>query len=272
MTFKIALIGRPNVGKSTLFNRMTKSNKAIVYDQPGVTRDRKYAKAYIGPLEFDLIDTPGLEEAPAGKIEYNMMQQTEAAINEADIIFMLVDGKVGIVAEDKYFAKWLRKKAKQTYLLVNKCEKAFDHDKQYYQMGFDTPIPVSAEHGDGISMLYDIIEPLINQNTLEPDADDMMRIAIAGRPNSGKSTFINALLGESRLLAGPEAGVTRDSIEIAWQYKEQALKIIDTAGMRRRSHVKKKLEKLSVSDTLQAIRFANMVVLMLDASCTFDCS
>jgi GTP-binding protein len=272
MPLRIALVGRPNVGKSTIFNRLTKSKKSIVHDMPGVTRDRNYGTAYIGPLEFEVIDTPGLEEAEATAIEYRMMKQTEKAIDEADLVFLVVDGKSGLNVNDNFFAKWIKQKGVKARLLINKCEGRFYPDGAYYGLGLGEPIPVSGEHGDGITSLYDIIAPLAAE--IEDDEKnidhDTIRITIAGRPNTGKSTFINALIGEDRLLTGPEAGITRDAIEIEWNYLGTNIKLVDTAGMRKKAGISKQVEKLSVSSSLRSIRFANTVVLMLDASLSLE--
>ena len=272
MPLKIALVGRPNVGKSTLFNRLTKSKKSIVHDMPGVTRDRNYGMAYIGPLEFELIDTPGLEEATTVSIEYRMMKQTEKAIEEADLVFLVADGKEGVNVHDKFFARWIKQKGAKAYLLVNKCESKFFNENEYYNLGLGNPIPVSGEHGNGISALYDIISPFVEEiEKMEKKVDhDNLRITIAGRPNTGKSTFINALIGEDRLLTGPEAGITRDAIEINWHYMGTDIQIVDTAGMRKKAGISKHIEKLSVSSALRSIRFANTVVLMLDAALSLE--
>jgi GTP-binding protein len=272
MPFRIALVGRPNVGKSTLFNRLTRSKKSIVHDMPGVTRDRNYGLAYIGPLEFELIDTPGLEEADASAIEYRMMKQTERAIEEADLVFLVTDGKEGVSIHDKFFAKWIKQKGAKARLLVNKCESKSFNESEYYTLGLGEPIPVSGEHGDGITALYDIIAPLAQEIEEQEEKVDHnnIRITIAGRPNTGKSTFINALIGEDRLLTGPEAGITRDAIEIDWNYMGTNIKLVDTAGMRKKAGISKQLEKLSVSSALRSIRFANTVVLMLDAALSLE--
>lgn len=267
----IALVGRPNVGKSTLFNRLSVRKKAIVHDRPGVTRDRKYADAQIGPFEFMVIDTPGLEEAEEGVLEHRMMKQTIEAIIEADLVCLMVDGKIGLLPEDKLFAHFIRKYNKPSILVVNKCDGRFDFAKEYYKLGFDNPVPISAEHGVGMADLYDaIVEKLENEeeshNSIsDPIKVDCLQIVVSGRPNAGKSTFINALINDERLLTGPEAGITRESIEIDWQYNGSKIKLIDTAGLRKRSAINESLEKLSTSDTINSIKFANTVILMVDA-------
>ncbi len=270
----VAIIGRPNVGKSTLFNRLAIRKKAIVHDRPGVTRDRKYADAQIGPFDFTVIDTPGLEEAEDEKLEYRMMQQTMEAILEADLLCLVVDGKDGVLPEDQFFANFIRKYNKKSVLIVNKCEGRFDFAKEYYKLGFDNVVPISAEHGVGMADLYDAIteeleskggeEELIDQLT-DPIKANYIQIVVSGRPNAGKSTFINSLINDERLLTGPEAGITRESIEIDWLYNDNKFKLIDTAGLRKKGTVTKSLEKLSSSDAINSIKFANTVILMVDA-------
>lgn len=266
----IALIGRPNVGKSTLFNRLAIRKKAITHDRPGVTRDRKYADAELGSFEFTIIDTPGLEEAEDGKLENRMMQQTVEAINEADLLCLIVDSKDGVLPEDRFFAHFVRKFNKKSILVVNKCDGRFDFAKEYYRLGIDNLVAISAEHGLGMADLYEAItEELGSEDSsiklTDPIKDNYLQIVVAGRPNAGKSTFINALINEERLLTGPEAGITRESIEIDWLYKNNKLKLIDTAGLRKRGMVNESLEKLSTSDTINSINFANTVILMVDA-------
>lgn len=272
---KIAIIGRPNVGKSTLFNRLCGKRSAIVHDLPGVTRDRKESKGNIGPLEFKIIDTAGLEQAGEADLATRMFNQTEVASNEADIILFLVDGRAGILPDDRFFAKWLRKKSKQVILVVNKSEgkNATSGISDAYSLGFDELVAISAEHGDGISDLYYALEK--HDNNLKKEQEDVstdkpLRIAIVGRPNAGKSTLINQFLGEERLLTGPEAGITRDSIEIDYRYKDRAIKLVDTAGMRRRIYVREDLEKLSFAGSRNAIKYAEIVVLVLDALAPFE--
>lgn len=287
----IALVGRPNVGKSTLFNRLSKSKKAIVHDRPGVTRDRKYAAGSIGPFDFNIVDTPGLEEAKGEELEARMMQQTIAAIKEADLTCLVIDNLDGVTAIDRFFANMIRKNAAKSILIVNKCEKKFQHDGNMYKLGFGDPIPLSAEHGSGMIGLYESITEILDTeedehlednyfekeveiasgNNLEiNNSNDELKIVIAGRPNAGKSTFINTLLGEDRLLTGPEAGITRESIEIALHHKGTDFKLIDTAGLRKRANVKESLERLSTSDAIGSINFANTVILMLDATIALE--
>ena len=270
----IALVGRPNVGKSTLFNRLSIGKKAIVHDMPGVTRDRKYADARIGPMEFIVIDTPGLEEAEEGKLEYEMMKQTMIAIQEADLVCLIVDNIQGLTPADKFFANFIRKNNDNHILIVNKSEKNFSFDQGFFKLGFGTPIPVSAEHGQGMMSLYESIAKKIDidntQVITDPIKAEHIQIVITGRPNSGKSTFINAIIGKDRMLTGHEAGVTRESVEISWKYKGQTLKLIDTAGLRKRSNIKGGLEKLSSEDAINSIKFANTVILVLDATLSLE--
>ncbi len=267
----IALVGRPNVGKSTLFNRLSINKKAIVHDQAGVTRDRKYADARIGSFEFDVIDTPGLEIAEEGKLENRMMQQTIEAIEEADLICFMVDGKSGILPDDKYFAQYIRKTGKNAVLVINKCDGNFDFAKEYYQLGFNNFVAISAEHGVGMADLYDALTSNLELDEAveiageQDDKNDCLQIVVSGRPNAGKSTFINSLINDERLLTGPEAGITRESVSIDWSYKGNKIRLIDTAGLRKRGAVNASLEKLSASDTMHSIRFANTVILMVDA-------
>ncbi len=265
----VALVGRPNVGKSTLFNRLSMRAKAIVHDVPGVTRDRKYSKAKLGPVEFTVVDTPGLEQTEKAAIEERMMGQTFAAVASSDLVCLIVDGSVGITPKDEFFAGMLRRQHQNVILLANKCEKNILIDKSYYKLGFGEPIAISAEHGLGMADFCDILlEKLEDVNTesyKDPFKANIIQIAICGRPNAGKSTFINSLIGQQRLLTGPEAGITRDAIDVEWQYKDKNIKLVDTAGIRRRKQVTYNLEKLSVGDTLYSIRYANTVVLMIDA-------
>ena len=270
----VALVGRPNVGKSTLFNRLSIRKRAIVHDLPGVTRDRKYADAKIGPMLFRIVDTPGLEESEEGKLEHRMMQQTMQAIMEADLVCLIVDNISGITPADKFFANFIRKYAKNYIVIANKSEKRFVHDKEFYTLGFGDPVPISAEHGQGLADLYDAIAAKIDTEDVvaisNPETSNSVQIVIVGRPNAGKSTFVNAILGDERLLTGPEAGITRESIEIEWKYKNHSLKLIDTAGLRKRANVTKSLEKLSTGDTIGSIKFANTVILMLDSTIALE--
>lgn len=270
----IALVGRPNVGKSTLFNRLSTRKKAIVHDKPGVTRDRKYSDAKIGPMEFTVVDTPGLEESEEGKLEYRMMQQTMISIAEADLVCLIIDNEAGITPTDKFFAEFVRKYSKKQIVIANKSEKQFIHDQAYYKLGFGSPVPISAEHGQGMADLYDAIAEQIDteegDDISDPFTGDNIQIVIAGRPNAGKSTFVNSIVGSERMLTGPEAGITRESVEVSWQYKDHKMKLIDTAGLRKRSNVKQSLEKMSTGDAIGSIKFANTVILMLDATIALE--
>lgn len=270
----VALVGRPNVGKSTLFNRLSTRKKAIVHNKPGVTRDRKYSDAKIGPMEFTIVDTPGLEESEEGKLEHRMMQQTMVSIAEADLVCLIIDNEVGVTPADKFFAEFVRKYTKKQILIANKSEKQFVHEQAYYRLGFGTPVPISAEHGQGMADLYDAIAEQIDtedgEEISDPFTGNDIQIVIAGRPNAGKSTFVNAIVGSKRMLTGPEAGITRESVEVSWQYKGQNMKLIDTAGLRKRSNVNQSLEKMSTGDAIGSIKFANTVILMLDATIALE--
>lgn len=275
----IALVGRPNVGKSTLFNRLSISTKALVHNRPGVTRDRKYADARIGPLEFKVIDTPGLEESKDNRLEYRMMQQTIAAIQEADITCLMVDCKEAITPIDKFFVNFIRKYTNSAILVINKYEKRRDIDPEYYNLGFDNFVAISAEHAIGMMDLYDVIQgasvaldakeyadgKAVQTVIEDPIKSDILQIVISGRPNAGKSTLVNAIIDQERMLTGKEAGITRESVAVNWLYKETKIKLIDTAGLRKCSVIIEHLEKLSANDTLSSINFANTVILLLDA-------
>lgn len=269
MSFTIAIIGRPNVGKSTLFNRLTGTDHALVHDLPGVTRDRREGKAKLSDRQFTLIDTAGLEEAKQGALEHRMMQQTTIAVEQADLCLLMMDGRAGLTNADSFFAKWIRKFNKPVIVLVNKCEgkegEAGFHEAT--RLGFEHTIAISAEHSEGFADIYQALDNYFPEPELEgAEQEKALQIAIIGRPNTGKSTFLNALLGDERVLTGPEAGITRDAIAISWQYKEQLFRLIDTAGMRKKANVTKNLEKLSVTDARRAIRFAHIVVVMIDAT------
>ncbi len=285
MTFTVAVIGRPNVGKSTLFNRLTGKHHAIVDDTPGVTRDRREGDGSISDLKFRLIDTAGLEDAYDDSLEARMRQQTEIAFDEADVALFLIDGRTGLTPIDEHFAKWLRTRDTPVLLLVNKCEGRAGQVGlvESYSLGLGEPIAISAEHGEGLSELYDALSehaerlaPSVSEDFLPEDGNDdeeddgTLKLAIVGRPNVGKSTMINKLIGEDRMLTGPEAGITRDAIAVAWTYKDREIRLVDTAGLRRKARIKEKLEGMSVGDTLRSIRFAEVVVLVLDANAVLD--
>ncbi len=279
--FKIAIIGRPNVGKSTLFNKLVGKSFALTDDTPGVTRDRKEARAKLGPLEFMVIDTAGLENQITEKsLEKRMMEQTEIAVLDADLCLFVVDGKEGITNKDLHFANWLKKVEKKTILLVNKCENLNEEifDNSYYRLGFGKPTAISAEHKLGFGDLYEKIAPEIEQyheNFSQADiefADEksLLQIAIVGKPNAGKSTFLNKILGQDRLIVGPEAGITRDAIAIDHQVLGKKIRFIDTAGIRKKASITQKLEKLSSLDSFRAIRFAQVVILLIDCNSMLD--
>lgn len=270
----VAIIGRPNVGKSTLFNRLVGKKLALVDDQPGVTRDRREGEANLLGCEFRVIDTAGFEEDDAATLPGRMRQQTEAALREADVALFLVDARQGLTPLDEEVARWLRVADVPVILAANKAEGRLAESSIYEAMalGFDDPIALSAEHGEGIADLFDSLRPFIDRPDLEAEIEDPenpnapLKLAIVGRPNAGKSTLINTLLGENRLITGPEAGITRDSIAIDWEWQGRRVRLIDTAGMRKRAKVQEKLEKLSVADALRAIDFAEVVVILLDAT------
>ena len=303
MALKVAIIGRPNVGKSTLFNRLTGTKHALVDDTPGVTRDRREGDGRIADLTFRIVDTAGLEDAQDDSLEGRMRRQTEAAVQQADLVLMMIDARAGVTPLDAHFADWLRRVKVPVTVLANKCEGrgGLAGLGEAYGLGLGEPVPISAEHGEGMGELYDIIRARIEADPVlaaelaaqydeeEPfpeeveegveldDADleedailkdtgpkGPLKLAIVGRPNVGKSTLVNRLLGEDRLLTGPEAGITRDAIEVPWTYKGREIHLIDTAGLRRKARVVEKLERMSTTDSMRAVRFAQVVMLVLD--------
>jgi GTP-binding protein len=279
MSFTVAIIGRPNVGKSTLFNRLVGRRLALVDDLPGVTRDRREGEARLGDLSFTVIDTPGLEEANVASLAGRMVEQTKAAIAGADAILFLIDARAGLLPADRVFADLVRKSGKPAILVANKSEGRGGEAGalESYALGFGEPVALSAEHGEGLSDLYQALRAALPEQTdhVEEEAEGAetarpIRVAVVGRPNAGKSTLVNRLLGEERLLTGPEAGITRDSIAVDLDWRGTAFKVYDTAGMRRRARVEEKLERLSVADALNAIRFADVVVLLMDAARAFE--
>ncbi|HRH20615.1 MAG TPA: ribosome biogenesis GTPase Der [Brevundimonas sp.] len=273
MSLKVAIVGRPNVGKSTLFNRLAGKKLAIVDDRPGVTRDRRYARGLLGDIDLTLIDTAGFEDVSDESLESRMRRQTELAVEEADLILFVIDAREGIVPLDRIFADLVRKRDKPTLLIGNKAEgKAGDVGlAEAVRLGFGDPIALSAEHGEGMADLYAAVLPFEPEDESDDDeAGKPIMVAIMGRPNAGKSTLVNRLLGEDRMLTGPEAGITRDSISVDFEWDGRPVRLVDTAGMRRKARVQEKLEKLSVADTIRALTFAEVVVLMMDEANAFD--
>ena len=283
----IAIVGRPNVGKSTLFNRLVGKRLALVDDQPGVTRDRREGDGHLLGLDFRIVDTAGFEDYDAATLPGRMRVQTEKAVRQADAALFMIDGRAGVTPLDEEIARWLRSENTPIILVVNKAEGKQGENglMESYSLGFDSPIALSAEHGDGIVDLFDALRPIVDgydaaafEAVLPPvegeeDEDaplGPMKLAIVGRPNAGKSTLINRMIGEDRLITGPEAGITRDSIRVDWQWEKDGevheIQLFDTAGMRKRAKVQDKLEKLSVADALHAVDFAEVVVLLLDAT------
>ena len=286
MTAIVAIVGRPNVGKSTLFNRLVGKRLALVDDTPGVTRDRREGEGRIADLEFRLIDTAGLETGPEDSLQDRMWRQTEAALMEADVGLMMIDARTGLTTADEHFADILRRSQTPVILLANKCEGRQGQAGllESYSLGLGDPISLSAEHGEGIGELYDALHPYVIAAEDDEEFADLaieagldigedgeveeeggpIQMAIVGRPNVGKSTLINRLLGEERLITGPEAGLTRDSISVEWEWGGQRIKLVDTAGLRKKARVQEKLERLSTQDTTRSIRYAQIVVLVID--------
>ena len=279
---QVIIIGRPNVGKSTLFNRLVGKKLALVDDQPGVTRDRRFGPANLLGLEFTIVDTAGWEDEDPSSLPGRMRKQTEASVAGADLALFVIDARAGITPLDEEIGRWLRAQPLPVLLLANKAEgKTGDHGVyEAFALGLGEPVAVSAEHGEGMGDLFEALMPLIEKRTEELAADEFdeddpsapLKLAIVGRPNAGKSTLINRLLGYDRLLTGPEAGITRDSIAVDWEWTDpktgdlRPIRLIDTAGMRKKSNVIEKLEKMAVTDARRAVDFAEVVVLLLDAT------
>ncbi|MEO9685147.1 MAG: ribosome biogenesis GTPase Der [Tateyamaria sp.] len=296
MTLTLAIVGRPNVGKSTLFNRLVGKRLALVDDQPGVTRDLREGAARLADLKFTVIDTAGLEEVTDDSLQGRMRRLTERAVDMADVCLFMIDARTGVTATDEVFADILRKRSAHVLLAANKGEGAAADAGvlEAYNLGLGEPIRMSAEHGEGLNDLYSQLQPLVDLHEqsledtdpevdvdLDEDEDDLdaipmptnakpMQVAVVGRPNAGKSTLINQIVGEDRLLTGPEAGITRDAISLRTDWNGTPMRIFDTAGMRKKAKVQEKLEKLSVSDGLRAVKFAEVVVVLLDAAIPFE--
>ena len=284
MSFTIAIVGRPNVGKSTLFNRLVGARRALVDDRPGVTRDRREGEGTLGDLSFKVIDTAGFEapDRDGESLSARIQAQTAAALKQADAVFFLVDARAGATPADRDFAGLVRRSGKPAIVVANKSEgrAAEAGVLEAYALGLGDPVAISAEHGEGLAGLYDALRAALPEATAEDEeaeaatpaaaVEKPIRIAVVGRPNTGKSTLINRLLGEERLLTGPEAGITRDAIAVDLDWQGRTLRVHDTAGLRRRSRVSEKLEKLSTADTLDAIRFAEVVIVLVDAEAPFE--
>jgi len=293
----VAIVGRPNVGKSTLFNRLVGKRLALVDDTPGVTRDRREGSARLGDLNFTIVDTAGLEEAESDSLAGRMRSQTEEAVRGADVVLFVIDARAGVTPVDRHFSDFLRGFDKPVILVANKAEGRAAEGGIYesFALGHGEPVPISAEHGEGMADLFTALDTefemlglarpveadddvaIVDVDVSDDDGEDValdpkkpLRVAVVGRPNAGKSTLINHMLGEDRLLTGPEAGITRDSIAVDWSWRGRPIRLFDTAGIRRKARVQEKLEKLSVADALRAIRFAEVVVVLLDATKPFE--
>ncbi|MFV2001519.1 MAG: ribosome biogenesis GTPase Der [Paracoccaceae bacterium] len=290
MSFTLAIVGRPNVGKSTLFNRLVGKRLALVDDTPGVTRDLREGDARLADLRFTVIDTAGLEEVSDQSLRGRMRALTERAVEMADICLFVIDARVGVTPTDQVFAEILRRKNAHVVLAANKAESAAADAGviEAFSLGLGEPIRMSAEHGEGMNELYTVLVPIadtfaeraradapevdveLRDGVDAPGIERALQIAVVGRPNAGKSTLINQILGEDRLLTGPEPGITRDAISVSTEWGGRPVRIFDTAGMRKKARVQEKLEKLSVSDGLRAVRFAEVVVVLLDVQIPFE--
>jgi GTP-binding protein len=276
MALKVAIVGRPNVGKSTLFNRLAGKKLAIVGATPGVTRDRVTSEADVGGLDLLLIDTAGYERAPKESLQARMLRQTEMAVADADVCLFLIDAREGVLPGDEIVAAALRKSGKPVILLANKSEGVATQrgHTEGYDLGFGEPMAISAEHGEGIGEIVEALLPFTESETIEQpaesEADRPLRLAIVGRPNVGKSSLLNRLVGEERALTGPEAGITRDAVAAEWEWQGRKILLHDTAGLRKKAHSGEKLEQLSVESTLNAVRFADCVVVVIDAGAPFE--
>jgi GTP-binding protein len=279
---KLAIVGRPNVGKSTLFNRLAGKKLAIVDDRPGVTRDRRFGTGRLGDLDLELIDTAGFEDVTDDSLEARMRAQTERALAQAQVVLFVIDAREGVVPLDELFAGVLRRSGKPVIVVANKSEgRAGDVGAlEAFSLGFGEAVSISAEHGEGLGDLYAAVAALEAAPTDDDDDDDddfaadradkPIRIAVIGRPNAGKSTLVNRLIGEDRLLTGPEAGITRDSVSVDWDWQGRRIRLVDTAGLRRKARIEEKLEQLSTQDTIRSLTFAEVVVLVMDATHPFE--
>lgn len=288
--FRVAIVGRPNVGKSTLFNRLVGRRKALVHDTPGVTRDRREAAAQLGDLRFTAIDTAGLDEAPKHSLAARMRDQTGRALAHADVVLFVIDGRAGVTDHDRHFANWLRKAGRPIVLVANKCERAKSLPglDEAASLGFGEALGISAEHGEGLAELHAALRPYAPDDAILPHRDERgrgdlaaaegdeadrarpIRVAIVGRPNVGKSTLVNRLVGEERLLTGAEPGITRDAIEIPWTSGGQNFVLVDTAGLRKKARIEDRIERLSTAETIQTVREAQVAILVLDATALLE--
>jgi GTPase len=269
----VAIVGRPNVGKSTLFNRLVGKRLALVDDRPGVTRDRREGEAKLLGLDFRVIDTAGFEDEDEHSLPGRMRKQTQAAVSDADAALFLVDAREGVTPLDEEIGRWLRAETTPVILVANKAEGSASRSGilEAFRLGLGEPVAISAEHGEGIADLFDAIRPHVEHEKHEADDEESeqqkpLKLAVVGRPNAGKSTLVNKMIGKERMITGPEAGITRDSISVDWEWDGRAVRLVDTAGLRKRAKVEDKLERLSAADTKRALDYAEVVVLLLDAT------